>query len=156
MVCEECAQGTYSGQNDAGKCRNCPGVSPTTGHPTNLEGLPPNLTVVENDEHTHNLIVCTLCSCYPRGLLGPVPTWYKARSYRARAVRQPRELLREAFGVDVPRDVKVRVHDSTADLRYMVLPERPAGTEGWDEDRLRELVTRDSMVGVATARALPA
>ena len=85
-----------------------------------------------------------------------MPSWYKSRSYRARAVRRPRALLREAFGLDLDAQVKVRVHDSTADLRYMVLPERPAGTEGWDEDRLRQLVTRDSMVGVATARASPA
>ena len=124
-----------------------------TGINTGLEGLPDKLTVVANEPGVHNLVVCTLCSCYPRGLLGAVPSWYKSRSYRARAVRRPRELLREAFGLNLVTQVKVRVHDSTADLRYMVLPERPAGTEGWDEDRLRELVTRDSMVGVAPARS---
>ena len=127
-----------------------------TGINTGLEGLPAKLTVVANEPGVHNVVVCTLCSCYPRGLLGAVPSWYKSRSYRARAVRRPRELLREAFGLHLDAQVKLRVHDSTADLRYMVLPERPAGTEGWDEDRLRQLVTRDSMVGVATARASPA
>jgi nitrile hydratase len=99
----------------------------------------------------HNLIVCTLCSCYPRMLLGLPPDWYKSRAYRARAVREPRAVLRE-FGTEVADDVTVRVHDSTADMRYLVLPMRPAGTEGWSEDRLAGLVTRDSMVGVSVPR----
>lgn len=110
---------------------------------------PTELCVVASDAHVHNLIVCTLCSCYPAALLGPSPTWYKSRSYRARAVRRPRELLRNEFGLEVPANVALRVHDSTADLRYMVLPARPPGTEGWSEEQLRNLVTRDGMLGVA-------
>lgn len=111
---------------------------------------PTELCVVASDAFTHNLIVCTLCSCYPAALLGPSPTWYKSRSYRARAVRRPRELLREVFGLSVPSEVAVRVHDSTADLRYMVLPRRPQGTEGWSEEQLAALVTRDGMLGCAS------
>jgi nitrile hydratase len=107
-----------------------------------------NLVVVENTPQVHNLIVCTLCSCYPRMLLGLPPDWYKSRPYRARAVREPRAVLRE-FGTEIPADVVVRVHDSTADMRYLVLPMRPAGTEGWSEERLAGLVTRDCMIGVA-------
>lgn len=110
---------------------------------------PTELCVVASDARTHNLIVCTLCSCYPAALLGPSPTWYKSRSYRARAVRRPRQLLRDEFGLEVPEGVALRVHDSTADLRYMVLPPRPPGTEGWPEERLRSLVTRDGMLGCA-------
>lgn len=110
------------------------------------------LVVVESTAEVHNLIVCTLCSCYPRALLGLPPDWYKSRAYRARAVREPRAVLRE-FGTDLPDDVTVRVHDSTADMRYLVLPLRPAGTEGWSEDRLAALVTRDSMVGVSLPHA---
>jgi nitrile hydratase subunit alpha len=106
------------------------------------------LVVVESTAAVHNLIVCTLCSCYPRMLLGLPPDWYKSRAYRARAVREPRAVLRE-FGTEVADDVTVRVHDSTADMRYLVLPLRPAGTEGWSEERLAALVTRDSMVGVS-------
>jgi nitrile hydratase len=106
------------------------------------------LVVVENTAAAHNLIVCTLCSCYPRMLLGLPPDWYKSRAYRARAVREPRAVLRE-FGTEIADDVTVRVHDSTADMRYLVLPMRPAGTEGWSEDRLAGLVTRDSMIGVS-------
>ena len=94
--------------------------------------------------------------CVTRAWAHRRPLWYKSSAFRARAVRRPRALLAEAFGLDVPGTTQLAVHDSTADLRYMVLPERPAGTEGWDEDRLRQLVTRDSMVGVATARASPA
>lgn len=104
------------------------------------------LIVVENTPQTHNLVVCTLCSCYPRMVLGLPPDWYKSRAYRSRAVREPRAVLRE-FGVDLPETVAVKVHDSTADMRYLVLPMRPRGTEGWDEDRLAASVTRDSMVG---------
>jgi nitrile hydratase len=116
-----------------------------------LEVGPLKLIVVENTEAVHNLIVCTLCSCYPRMLLGLPPDWYKSRAYRSRAVREPRAVLAE-FGTRIPDDVEVRVHDSTADMRYLVLPRRPAGTEGWDEARLAALATRDSMVGVALAR----
>ena len=108
------------------------------------------ILVMENTPAVHNLIVCTLCSCYPRTLLGLPPAWYKSLSYRSRAVREPRAVLRE-FGTVLPDDVEVRVHDSTADMRYMVMPMRPAGTEGWGEDALAELVTRDSLIGVARA-----
>ena len=108
---------------------------------------PLQLMVVENTEKVHNLIVCTLCSCYPRILLGLPPDWYKSSSYRSRAVREPRLVLRE-FGTEIPDEVQVRVHDSTADLRYLVLPQRPAGTEHLKEHELAALVKRDSMVGV--------
>ena len=107
---------------------------------------PYEFTVMENDDHTHNVIVCTLCSCYPRSLLGMSPAWYKSASYRARVVREPRDVLAE-FGVDLTDDVDVRVHDSTAELRYMVLPQRPDGTDGWSEERLAGLITRDSLIG---------
>jgi nitrile hydratase len=110
------------------------------------------LVVVENTPEVHNVIVCTLCSCYPRMLLGLPPDWYKSSSYRRRVVREPRAVLAE-FGTVIPQDVAIRVHDSTADMRYMVLPLRPAGTEGWSEQRLAGIVTRDSMVGVALAQA---
>jgi nitrile hydratase alpha subunit len=110
------------------------------------------LIVLENTPKVHNLVVCTLCSCYPRGVLGLPPDWYKSRAYRSRAVREPRAVLRE-FGTEVSDSVEVRVHDSTADMRYLVLPERPTGTEGWSEARLAELVSRDSMIGVAHVRA---
>jgi nitrile hydratase len=109
------------------------------------------LVVVENTAAAHNLVVCTLCSCYPRALLGLPPDWYKSRSYRARAVREPRAVLRE-FGTELPDQVALRVHDSTADMRYLVLPMRPVGTEGFSEARLAELVTRDSMIGVSLPR----
>ena len=105
------------------------------------------LVVVENTPAHHNLIVCTLCSCYPRQVLGMPPDWYKSRNYRSRVVNEPRTVLRE-FGTELPDDIAIRVHDSTADLRYLVLPMRPAGTDGWGEDALAETVTRDSMVGV--------
>lgn len=113
------------------------------------------LVVVANDERTHNLIVCTLCSCYPRMLLGMAPDWYKSVAYRARAVREPRAVLAE-FGVVLPPGVAVRVHDSTADMRYLVLPMRPRGTEGLDEAACAALVTRDAMIGVAIPEAGPA
>jgi nitrile hydratase len=106
------------------------------------------LLVVENRPGLHNLVVCTLCSCYPRMLLGLPPDWYKSRAYRSRAVREPRAVLAE-FGTVLPEDVAVRVHDSTADMRYLVLPERPPGTDGWSEERLAALVGRDAMIGVA-------
>jgi len=108
---------------------------------------PLQLMVLENTHKVHNLIVCTLCSCYPRTLLGLPPDWYKSREYRSRAVSEPRSVLRE-FGTEIPDEVEVRVHDSTADLRYLVLPQRPAGTEHLTEDELAALVKRDSMVGV--------
>jgi nitrile hydratase alpha subunit len=107
--------------------------------------------VLEQTPQVHNLVVCTLCSCYPRPLLGLPPDWYKSRPYRSRAVREPRAVLAE-FGTRVPEDVRIRVHDSTANMRYLVMPMRPAGTEGWSERRLAELVTRDSMIGVSAAR----
>ncbi len=106
------------------------------------------IRVVENTERVHNVICCTLCSCYPRLLLGLPPDWYKARAYRSRVVREPRAVLEE-FGTVVPEDVELRVHDSTADLRYMVLPRRPAGTEAMGEAELAGLVTRDCMIGTA-------
>jgi nitrile hydratase len=107
---------------------------------------PYEFTVMENDDATHNIIVCTLCSCYPRSLLGMSPAWYKSASYRARVVREPRSVLAE-FGVELTDDIDVRVHDSTAELRYMVLPQRPEGMEGWSEEKLAALVTRDSLIG---------
>ena len=107
---------------------------------------PYEFTVMENTDDTHNVIVCTLCSCYPRALLGMSPAWYKSSSYRARVVREPRKVLAE-FGVHLADDVDVRVHDSTAELRYMVLPQRPAGTDDWTEEQLVALVTRDSLIG---------
>lgn len=113
---------------------------------------PYEFTVMENDASTHNVIVCTLCSCYPRSLLGMSPAWYKSASYRARVVREPRAVLAE-FGVELGDDVDVHVHDSTAELRYMVLPQRPDNTAGWSEEKLADLVTRDSLIG--TQRILP-
>jgi len=110
------------------------------------------LVAVENTPEVHNLIVCTLCSCYPATLLGLPPKWYKDFAYRSRAVSEPRAVLRE-FGTELPDDVEVRVWDSTAELRYMVIPERPAGTEGMTEEALAELVSRDSMVGVVKLSA---
>ena len=105
-----------------------------------------HLRAVENSKQVHNLVVCTLCSCYPFSILGLAPTWYKANEYRARVVREPRKVLQE-FGVKIGDDVEVRIWDSTAELRYLVLPERPAGTEGWDEQKLAALVSRNSMIG---------
>jgi nitrile hydratase subunit alpha len=113
---------------------------------------PTRLIVVENTPEVHNLVVCTLCSCYPRMVLGIPPDWYKSRAYRSRAVREPRAVLRE-FGTPIPDHVEVRVHDSTADCRYLVLPERPAATSGLGEAELAALVTRDSMIGVARVGA---
>ena len=98
------------------------------------------------------MIVCTLCSCYPLSILGLSPPWYKSRVFRARAVREPRRLLSQEFGLAIPDDVAVRVHDSTADLRYIVLPRRPAGTEGWSEEELAAIVTRDTMIGTAVCK----
>lgn len=109
------------------------------------------LFVVENTPAVHNVVVCTLCSCYPRMVLGPPPDWYKSRNYRSRTVHEPRTVMKE-FGTIVPADKEVRVHDSTADMRYLVLPERPAGTDGWSAERLAALVSRDAMIGVAFPR----
>lgn len=107
-----------------------------------------DVSVVENTPEVHNLVVCTLCSCYPWAVLGLPPTWYKSPEYRARAVRRPREMLREEFDCEIPESVDIEVWDSNSELRYMVLPQRPPGTEDLDEASLAELVTRDSMVGV--------
>jgi nitrile hydratase subunit alpha len=115
-----------------------------------LDVGPLKLVVVENTPTVHNVIVCTLCSCYPRMLLGLPPDWYKSRNYRSRVVREPRAVLNE-FGTVIPDDIQIRVHDSTADMRYLVLPRRPEGTEGLSESELEALVTRDSMIGVALA-----
>jgi nitrile hydratase len=111
------------------------------------------LDVVENTSKVHNMIVCTLCSCYPRSVLGLPPSWYKSREYRARAVREPRAVLAE-FGTHLPDTVEVRVHDSSADLRYLVLPIRPAGTEKMNEEQLASLVSRDCMIGVSLPRQI--
>jgi nitrile hydratase len=111
-----------------------------------------HMVVVENTPKIHNLVVCTLCSCYPWSVLGLPPVWYKSAPYRSRAVIDPRGVLRE-FGVDLPQDTEVRVWDSTAELRYLVLPERPAGTENLSEEQLTAIVTRDSMVGAGKVKA---
>lgn len=110
-----------------------------------------DMVVVENTAEVHNMTVCTLCSCYPWPVLGLPPVWYKSAPYRSRAVAEPRAVLKE-FGVELDDEVEVRVWDSTAEMRYLVLPERPAGSEGLSEDELAELVTRDSMIGVARAK----
>ncbi len=112
------------------------------------------LVVVENTAEVHNVIVCTLCSCYPRMLLGIPPDWYKSRNYRSRMVREPRAVLAE-FGLAVPEKTTIRVHDSTADMRYLVLPARPEGTAGWSEEKLASIVTRDCMIGVALPAVAP-
>lgn len=112
-------------------------------------GIP--IRAIANEPGVHNVIVCTLCSCYPRMLLGPSPDWYKSRAYRSRVVREPRAVLAE-FGLELPEAVAVVVHDSTAELRYIVVPERPDGTEGWSEAQLAAIVTRDCMIGTARPR----
>ena len=117
-------------------------------------GYGEEMVVVENTPKVRNLVVCTLCSCYPWSVLGLPPVWYKSAPYRARAVIDPRGVLKE-LGEEAPEDVEVRVWDSTSELRYLVLPERPAGTEGWSEEQLAEIVTRDAMIGVARV-TLPA
>ena len=111
-----------------------------------------HMIAVENTPDTHNMVVCTLCSCYPWPVLGLPPVWYKAAPYRSRAVMDPRGVLKD-FGVTLPEGKQIRVWDSTAEVRYLVLPERPAGTEGWSEERLARLVTRDSMIGTGLARS---
>jgi len=110
-----------------------------------------HLIAVENTPKLHNMIVCTLCSCYPWEVLGLPPVWYKSAPYRSRAVKDPRGVLRD-FGVELPRETEIRVFDSTAETRYLVLPRRPAGTEGWSEEKLAQLVTRDSMIGTGLAK----
>lgn len=107
-----------------------------------------HMVALENTEEAHNIVVCTLCSCYPWSVLGLPPAWYKSHAYRSRVVMEPRVVLRE-FGVELPEEVEVRVWDSTAEVRYLVVPQRPAGTEGFDEAELADLVTRDAMVGTA-------
>ena len=116
-----------------------------------LDVGPIPILVMENTTNVHNVIVCTLCSCYPWPTLGLPPVWYKSAPYRSRVVIDPRSVLAE-FGVSVPADKEIRVWDSSAELRYLVLPERPEGTEGWTEDQLAELVTRDSMIGTGLAK----
>ena len=115
-------------------------------------GPSPVVVAVENTEDVHHMVVCTLCSCYPRALLGPPPDWYKSLPYRSRAVSDPRGVLDE-FGLELGDDVELRVLDSTADVRYLVMPRRPAGTEGISEEGLAALITRDSMIGVAQPAA---
>ena len=119
-----------------------------------IEVTEAELMVIENPPSCHNLIVCTLCSCYPRSLLGEPPSWYVSKAYRSRAVREPRKVLRE-FGLSFPDTVEVRVHDSNADLRYIVLPIRPQGTEGLSEAELAALVSRDCLVGAALPGRTP-
>lgn len=113
---------------------------------------PMRLIALENTDDVHNVVVCTLCSCYPRNLLGLPPDWYKSRAYRSRTVKEPRKVLAE-FGVELPETTTVRVHDSTADMRYVVIPARPAGTDGWGAEDLEKLVTRDSMIGTGLAKS---
>jgi nitrile hydratase len=109
-----------------------------------------HLVALENTDRTHNMVVCTLCSCYPWDMLGLPPVWFKSAPYRSRAVKDPRGVLSD-FGVTLPKDTEIRVWDSTAETRYLVLPMRPEGTEGWDEERLARLVSRDSMIGTRLA-----
>ena len=111
-----------------------------------------HLVAVENTPKTHNMVVCTLCSCYPWEMLGLPPVWYKASPYRSRAVKDPRGVLSD-FGVTLPKDTDIRVWDSTAETRFIVVPMRPPGTEGWNEDQLTEIVTRDSMIGTGLLEA---
>jgi nitrile hydratase len=120
----------------------------TMGH---LSRVGDHLVAVENTPQVHNMVVCTLCSCYPWEMLGLPPVWYKAAPYRSRAVKDPRGVLAD-FGVTLPKDTEIRVWDSTAETRFIVLPMRPSGTDGWSEERLAELVTRDSMIGTGLAK----
>jgi len=113
-------------------------------------GTATELKVIENGPRDHHVVTCTLCSCYPRLILGPPPAWYKSFEYRSRVVAEPRAVLKE-FGFEPPRSTAVHVHDSTADLRYLIIPRRPKGTDGWSEAKLAALVTRDSMIGTAEA-----
>jgi len=111
-----------------------------------------DMVVVENTDTVHNAIVCTLCSCYPWPVLGLPPNWYKQPAYRSRMVREPRKVLRDDFGYDIPDNVEIRIWDSSSEMRYWVLPQRPEGTEGMSEEQLAALVTRDSMIGVGPTR----
>ena len=111
-----------------------------------------NMVALENTDSRHNIVVCTLCSCYPWPVLGLPPTWYKSAPYRARAVKDPRAVLAE-LGVTLPDSIEIRVWDSTAEVRYLVIPQRPAGTESWSEEQLASLVTRDSMIGTGLAKS---
>lgn len=120
----------------------------TLGH---ISRVGEHLVAVANTPETHNMVVCTLCSCYPWDLLGLPPVWYKSTPYRSRTVKDPRSVLRD-FGVTLPADTKIRVWDSTAETRFLVVPMRPAGTEGWSEEQLAALVTRDAMIGTGLAR----
>ena len=117
----------------------------------NVSPVGSHLIAIENTDATHNMVVCTLCSCYPWEVLGLPPTWYKSAPYRSRAVIEPRKVLSD-FGVTLPESTEIRVWDSTAETRFMVVPARPAGTDGWSEKQLAALVTRDSMVGTGLAR----
>ena len=119
-----------------------------------MRGMPP-LGVLENTADVHNLVVCTLCSCYPRAVLGYPPFWFKSASYRARAVRDPRGLLKDEFSTTIPDAMKLRVVDSTADYRWMVLPQRPAGTDGWSEEQLAAIVREGDMIGVTVPKPSP-
>jgi len=125
--------------------------SPAAGRELGIE-IAEHVVTMENTPGVHNVIVCTLCSCYPRSLLGEPPAFYVSKAYRSRTVREPRKVLRE-FGLDLPEDVEIKVHDSNADLRYIVMPMRPAGTEGLDEEALAKIVTRDCLVGCALPQA---
>lgn len=124
------------------------GIAAVAELDVSLEDEVMELRVVENTPDTHNVVVCTLCSCYPWAVLGLPPTWYKSPAYRSRVVDEPRALLREEFDTDLPDDVEVNVWDSNSEIRYMVLPQRPDGTEGLSEDELADLVTRNAMIGV--------
>jgi nitrile hydratase subunit alpha len=118
------------------------------GYSMSFGGEPPRLVVVENTPQTHNVVVCTLCSCYPLALLGPSPSWYRSESYRSRVVREPREVLAE-FGLHLPEEVEVKVWDASSEARYMVVPRRPEGSEGLSAEELSALVTRHGLIGVA-------
>jgi nitrile hydratase subunit alpha len=122
--------------------------APAAARELGIDPGPTHLVVLENTPARHNLVVCTLCSCYPKRILGIPPDWYKSRAYRSRAVREPRAVLAE-FGTELPEGMAVHVHDSTADLRYIVLPMRPPQTDAMSEEELATLVTRDSMIGVS-------
>lgn len=128
-------------------CRDATAAIASMGY-TGRQGE--HMTVVANTPQTHNMVVCTLCSCYPWPVLGLPPVWYKSAPYRSRVVREPRAVLRD-FNVELPESTRIRVWDSTAETRYLVLPMRPADTEGWPADRLAELVSRDAMIGTALA-----
>lgn len=125
--------------------------SATAAEELGMDIGPIPILVMENTPAVHNVVVCTLCSCYPRFLVGIPPDWYKSREYRSRVVREPRAVLAE-FGTTIDEGVEIRVHDSTADMRYLVMPMRPEGTENWSESALAELVTRDAMIGVTRPR----